>query len=110
MLANLWPSLKPLITDLGASYKSATKNFCIIQSSNKISRPVASLLHKILTGLFLMTYAPGLPCLLRDKILRCLISRARAGVQTPKFSTFSTIIKTSTEYEAHETEIRLSLD
>ena len=27
--------LKPLIIDLGTSYKSATKYFCIIQGSNK---------------------------------------------------------------------------
>ena len=52
--------LKPIIIDLGASYESATKYFCIIQGSNKISRLVACLLHKIPTGLFLMTYAPGL--------------------------------------------------
>ena len=50
------------------------------------------------------------PCLLRDKTLKCRISRARAGEQTPKFSTLPTIVKTSTEYEAYETEIRLSLD
>ena len=52
--------LKPLIIDLGASYKSATKYFCIIKGPIKISRLVACLLHKIPTGLFLMTYAPGL--------------------------------------------------
>ena len=52
--------LKPLIIDLGASYKSATKYFCIIYSPTKISRLVACLLHKIPAGLHLMTYVPSL--------------------------------------------------
>ena len=52
--------LKPLETDHDASYKSATKHFCIMQGPNNISRLVACLLHKIPTGLILMTYAPKL--------------------------------------------------
>ena len=46
--------LKPLVIDLGASYKSATKLFCIIQGPNKISRLVACLLHEIPTGLHVL--------------------------------------------------------